>query len=82
MLKAKHPSGRLARWAGVISDLELDIQYRLGWKHLHADALSRAPVEKRADKPEFEPDVMQVTTDPAVQHGKEMKLGTEFMKLC
>ena len=65
----------------MISELELDIQYRPGQKHLHADALSRAPVEKRADEPEFEPDVMQVTADPAVQHDKEVELGTEFEKL-
>ena len=81
MLKAQHPSGRLAQWAGVISELELDIQYRPGRKHLHADALPRAPVEKRADEPEFEPDVMQVTADPAVQHDKVVELGTEFVKL-
>ena len=65
----------------MISELELDIQYRPGQKHLHADALSRAPMEKRTDEPEFEPDVMQVTADPAVQHDKEVELGTEFVKL-
>ena len=38
-------------------------------------------MQKRADEPEFEPDVMQVTADPAVQHDKEMELGTQFVKL-
>ena len=53
-----------------------------GCGHLHADALSREPpMENQADEPEFEPDVMQVTTDPAVHHDKEMELGTEFVKL-
>ena len=65
----------------MISELELEIQYHPGWKHLDGDALSRAPMEKRADEPELEPDVMQVTADPAVQHDKEMELGTEFVKL-
>ncbi len=40
MLRAKHQSGKLARWAGIISKLDLDIQYRPGWKHSNADALS------------------------------------------
>ena len=39
MLKAKHPSGKLARWAGIISELDLDIQYRPGRKNANADAL-------------------------------------------
>ena len=43
--------------------------------------MSRAPVEKRANKPEFEPDVMQVTAAPAVQHDEKVELGTEFVKL-
>ena len=46
-----------------------------------AGALSKAPKEKQADEDEVESDVMQVTADPAVQHDKEMELGTEFVKL-
>ena len=49
MLKAKHPSGKLARWAGIISELDLDIQYRPGRKNANADALSRCPLERVED---------------------------------
>ena len=41
MLKAKHQTGKLARWAAVISELNLDIQHRPGKKNSNADALVR-----------------------------------------
>ena len=49
MLKAKHPSGKLARWAGIILELDLDIQYRPGRKNANADALSRCTLERVED---------------------------------
>ena len=45
MLRAKHQSGKPARCAGIISELDLDIQYRPGRKHSNADALSRSQVD-------------------------------------
>ena len=41
MLKAKHPSGKLVRWAEIISELDVRIQYRPGRKNANANALER-----------------------------------------
>ena len=75
MLKAKHQSGKLARWATVISELNLDIRYRPGRKNLNADALSRSPVDTGADdlEPDTDHSVMQVAADgpPVVTVSKE-----------
>ncbi len=51
LLKSPHPSGKLARWAQVISELDLDIRYKPGMQNANADTLSRAPVGGE-DKPE------------------------------
>ena len=55
-LKANHQSGKLNRWATVISELNLDIQYRPGRKNSNVDASSRSPVDAGADDLESETD--------------------------
>ena len=45
LVSAKHQSGKLARWSDTIAELDLDIQYRPGRKHMNADALSRHPMD-------------------------------------
>ena len=65
MLKAKHQTGKLAKWAAVISELNLNIQYRPGRKNSNADALSHSPLEVGVDDSESEADhsVLQVAAD-------------------
>ena len=64
MFKARHSSGKLARWAGVIAELDLDIRYWPGRVNANADALSRSPFPRQEDEPEVPQEVMQVTGGP------------------
>ena len=43
LLNAAHPSGKLARWAMVIEELDIEIRYRSGKANSNADALPRNP---------------------------------------
>ena len=43
VLNCKHPSAKLARWALIIQELDLEIHYRPGRQNSNADALSRNP---------------------------------------
>lgn len=45
LMHVKNPNGRLVRWSLVLQDLDFEIEYESGRKHLEADALSRAPVD-------------------------------------
>ena len=45
MLKAQHPSGKLARWSQSLCEFDLELRYRPGRVNSNADALSRAPVD-------------------------------------
>ena len=45
LLKAPHPSPKLARWAVTIQEFDLDIRHRPGKTNANADALSRNPVD-------------------------------------
>ena len=47
MLKAKHSTRKMARWASVIAELDLDIRYRPGRVNSNADALSQSPLERQ-----------------------------------
>ena len=44
LLNHPRPSGKLARWALTIQDMDLVIKYRSGKSNTNADALSRNPV--------------------------------------
>ena len=44
LLTNQHPSPKLARWAMVIQELDLDIRHRSGKSNLVADALSQNPL--------------------------------------
>ena len=43
LLNTKHPSAKLARWALIIQELDLEIKHRPGKSNTNADALSRNP---------------------------------------
>ena len=44
LLNHPRPSGKLARWALTVQELDLVIKYRAGKSNSNADALSRNPV--------------------------------------
>ena len=44
LLHTLHPSAKLARWAMIIQEMDLDIRHRAGKTNYGADALSRNPV--------------------------------------
>ena len=48
LLNASRPSAKLARWAMMIQELDLEIRHRPGRTNLNADALSRNPECDRA----------------------------------
>ena len=82
MLKAKHTTGKLARWAGVIAELDLEIRYRPGRVNSNADALSRSPLEEEGDHVEIAHDVMQVAAESAELPDLPFQSETEdFVKL-
>ena len=45
LLKAPHPSVKLARWAMAVQDLNLEIKHRSGKSNSNTDTLSRNPVD-------------------------------------
>lgn len=49
LLNHPRPSGKLARWALTIQDMDLVIKYRSGKSNANADALSRNPVNEISD---------------------------------
>lgn len=65
MLKTKHQTGKLVRWAAVISELNLDIYYCPERKSSNADVLSRSSMEIGEDVSELVPNhsVLQVAVD-------------------
>ena len=63
MLKAKYQTRKLARWATVISGLNLDIRYRPGRKNANAHGLSRLLIETAVDDPGVGADAMQVSSN-------------------
>ena len=44
ILNSARPSGKLARWALIIQEMDLTIKHKAGWENSNADALSRNPV--------------------------------------
>ncbi len=60
LLTNQHPSPKLARWAMVIQELDLDIRHRSGKSNLVADALSRNPLPTA--------EVLQIEVEPQSRH--------------
>ena len=52
LLKAKHSSGKLARWCETVAKYDLEVKYRPGRKIANADALSRSPLETHTQEGE------------------------------
>lgn len=71
MFRAKHSSGKLARWAGVIAELDLDIRYRPGRVNSNADALSRSPLQRQEDEFDVPREIMQVTMDSGLPEAQD-----------
>ena len=65
LLKTKHPSGKLTRWAESVAELDVVIVYWPGCKNSNADVLSRSPLHDLmpGEEPEFQ--VATVTTEEA-----------------
>ena len=64
MLRAQHPSGKLARWSQSLCEFDLELRYRPGRVNFNADALSRAPVDKSHPcEEDMEVQVAQVSAD-------------------
>ena len=55
LLNTPNPSAKLARWAMIIQEMDLEIKHRSGKRNSNADALSRNPVLSDAQPPEPEP---------------------------
>ena len=49
MLKAQHPSGKLARWSQSLCEFDLELRYRPGRVNSNADALSMDSSDHRED---------------------------------
>ena len=59
LLNCAHPSAKIARWALIVQELDLEIKHRSGKSNANADALSRNPTDRNAH-PVLE---VTVTTD-------------------
>ena len=50
-MTVKEPTGRLARWALLLQEFDIEITYRPGKTNQNADCLSRIPVNNSDDHP-------------------------------
>ena len=51
LMTVKEPTGRLARWALLLQEFDIEITYRPGKTNQNADCLSRIPVNNSDDQP-------------------------------
>ena len=73
LMTVKEPTGRLARWALLLQEFDIEITYRPGKTNQNADCLSRIPVNKIDDHPlSGEPvPIFFITRDFAAEQNKD-----------
>ena len=73
LMTVKEPTGRLARWALLLQEFDIEINYRPGKANQNADCLSRIPVNKSDDQPVLEEPVpiFFITRDFAAEQNKD-----------
>ena len=59
LLHSKNPSPKLASWAMIVEELDLDIKHRPGKGNTNADALSHNPVDSKGQVMQMESDMVQ-----------------------
>jgi hypothetical protein len=72
LLGTRHPSAKLARWAMIIQELDVEIKHRPGKSNTNADALSRNPCDQNCG----EAQVMQVDVEASEDSPLVSDMGT------
>ena len=79
LLKAKHSSGKLARWCETVAEVDLEVKFHPRRKNANADALSRSPLETPTTEQE-ETD-SQSTRVAAISSDKQSDVPQDIGKL-
>ena len=77
LLSTPNPSVKLARWAMIIQEMNLEIEHRSGKSNVNADALSRNPVSTDSEHPSPATD-----SDPESQSSTQGGTAEEKAERC